>query len=92
MSRVTDAMKNYGKEMEKHFREGRATDEDWAKFRCLCADDSGECEVYQDFCDVVEPHVFGERVECPECGQEILPGLKCWNCGEWTAPEADGAD
>lgn len=78
---------NYGEQMEKHFREGRATAEDWAKFRWLVEGLSGEDETYQEFADLVEPHVFGERAECPVCGSMVLPGLLCWGCDEWTAAE-----
>ncbi len=79
--------KDYGLEMETYFREGRATPEDWSKFRWLCETYSAEDETYQEFADVVEPHIFGKRVECPECGCMVLPGLLCWGCGTWTAPE-----
>ncbi len=79
--------KDYGEQIEKHFRDGHASPEDWAKFRRLCETGSGEVDYYQDFADVVEPHVFGERAECPECGSLVLPGLLCWGCDEWTALE-----
>lgn len=29
--------------------------------------------------------LYGTRVECPSCGAGVvpLPGLSCWDCGEW---------
>ncbi len=81
--------KNYGEEMEKHFSEGRATAEDWAAWRRLVETSSeSPDEIYQEFLEAVEPRVFGERVECPECSSMVLPGLRCWDCDAWTAPEA----
>ena len=79
---------DYGEQMENHFREGRATPEDWSRLRWLFETSSESPDgFYQEFLEVVEPRVFGERVECPECGSMVLPGLRCWGCDEWTAPE-----
>ena len=39
-----------------------------------------------DAVELIEKEMLGERVECPECGQFILPGQTCWSCEDWTAP------
>ena len=41
---------------------------------------------------LIEKEFLGTRQECPECGQFILPGSKCWSCEEWTAPPREEAE
>lgn len=52
----------------------------------IVADDDNMMSGYEDQMEDIFVEALGARVECPDCGASVFPGLLCWDCMGWTAP------
>jgi len=74
---------DYKRDVIAIFRDGNATNEQWAAMAAILNNASEGSEYDSD--DLICPiddAVLGKRVVCKHCGSLYRPKCPCWGCGE----------